>query len=923
MKNWLNRFFHFTFWAWNLTFLAVVYLGILPPIGIPLIEATVDGWIPLGFSLTLLGIIAIVPISCVIGFKYLRKQPLQLMRFFYGVEAPLLLLGFTRLFLIRQLTPASSLVLATIAVAIATFAAELKWRYTEGDRRLNGLHLGFHTIAGMVGTYVGILLLFYAVPLTLWFVKGLVSLEWLRILGDMLRYASADVFWWLPLMFLLFGFSCTLFIAMPSAFASFYIYSSYRVWRQFGAQYGRNWASVGAGAVVTAGLLIFFAAQQQPQIQAFEQLKTPPTSDRDRQELLDNRDQLRAGLTNAYLASYRYLSTTEENNHIALMYHHLLGWNDAASGWVQQAYNQVMAPFLYRGSRSDDEKAAQWYAEFFDTSIQQGERSPILDAVRSTYSQDQAKAGVLNVNEERVWLAQQDVNVTERGDWAEVEVHEVYANQTNLDEEVFYSFSLPESAVITGLWLGNTDDLGDRFRFQISPRGAAQQVYNEQVQRQVDPALLEQVGPRHYRLRAYPIPRKLSSEEKRQGKEQPQLHLWLTYKVMHDDRGWPMPDLGEKRNIFWTDKTQRVYNGETVKASVEDWFPAFVAARNSAPATTHQGSAIAGYRVTAQPLSDKDEQLPQNRRFAVILDRSYSMGDRAEAIAETFAWLKQNGFADNQFANNDADLYLTGAPGVQPQRLDDLSRFDLDGIQFYGSISFQQMLQQFAQLRADTPYDGILLVTDEGSYELAEETKELPKLSAPLWMVHLGGLPRAYDDGTVQSLQQSRGGVATDVESVLRRLGTQAQLGDDAIGAFDGYIWRVSPLENAANPANSPKNDGFEAIAARQVILAMTENLDPKDLTNLDAVHAIAKQYEIVSPYSSAIVLVNDAQRDALKRAEAKDDRFDREVEDGQETLSKPPDLMASPVPEPHQYLGAIAAIGLLIFFKRQYPKSS
>ena len=49
------------------------------------------------------------------------------------------------------------------------------------------------------------------------------------------------------------------------------------------------------------------------------------------------------------------------------------------------------------------------------------------------------------------------------------------------------------------------------------------------------------------------------------------------------------------------------------------------------------------------------------------------------------------------------------------------------------------------------------------------------------------------------------------------------------------------------------------------------------------------------------IVLVNDAQRKALEEAEAQADRFEREVEDGQETLTKPSNPLhdVSAVPEP------------------------
>ena len=50
----------------------------------------------------------------------------------------------------------------------------------------------------------------------------------------------------------------------------------------------------------------------------------------------------------------------------------------------------------------------------------------------------------------------------------------------NLQEVVYY-FSLPELAVITGLWLGNSPDKAKADVYQVAPRGAAQAVYREET----------------------------------------------------------------------------------------------------------------------------------------------------------------------------------------------------------------------------------------------------------------------------------------------------------------------------------------------------------------------------------------------------------------------------------------------------------
>ncbi len=929
MKVWLHRLFSTIFWWWNLTFLVIVYLGILPTVGIPLILATLVGIIPLEFTVTLTGLIAIPTVCTWIGTR-LKKHPLQLIRLFYGVEAPLFLLCLIRLFMLREMTAASNLIVGTALLCIGTFALQLFSGYAYRDRKLAWLQLGTHSLVLLMGLYLGTLLLFYAVPLAVSVAIYLFSFEWLPGLLNQSSYEVLQIIWWLPFFFFFWGFSATLFVAMPSALATFYLYSGYQIIRKFSTQYGRKQAFFGAGIVLAAWMVLFLAFQQQPQIQAFNQLENPGATDKERQEILANSNTIRQGLLNAYLLSYRYLSTNQDNNHIREMYHSLLGLDRSTAQVVQNWYNSLMSPFLYQGSREDSQKAETLYEQFFDIPIQKAEAKTILHAVQSTFNQEEAKAGLLNINEQRVLLTQQEVTVTERGDWADVELYEVYENQTSQNEEVFYYFSLPESAVLTGLWLNETADRSDRYVFQISPRGAAQQVYNAQVQRNIDPALLEQVGPRQYRLRVFPIPARFTSWDNTNLHEQPKQHLWLTYKVMQTPQGWAMPQLAEKRNVFWNRNTQRQYNGETVKRLGDAWLPEFLPATNLSSGTAHQVTLPGDYQISAKPLTETDYILPQGKRIAVILDRSYSMRSHAKEVTETVNWLKQKGFADNRLNNNDADLYLTASPGAVPLRLDDMRELNPAQITYYGSLNYREMVQQFQELQGDTNYDAVALISDRGSYELANDNPDLLTLSSPLWMVHLGGLPPAYDDGTLQAIQGTGGGISTDLEEVLQRIATTAKLGKSAVSVVDGYSWFVeapakggtATLSKTLATAPVPDKAGLGSLAARQLILGLSKQIDGASIADLDAIHAIAKRYEIVSPYSSAIVLVNEEQKRQLQEAESRSDRFDREIEDGKEQLSQPHDIMTAAVPEPHQWLGMIGAIGLLIFAKRKWGKS-
>ncbi len=63
------------------------------------------------------------------------------------------------------------------------------------------------------------------------------------------------------------------------------------------------------------------------------------------------------------------------------------------------------------------------------------------------------------------------------------------------------------------------------------------------------------------------------------------------------------------------------------------------------------------------------------------------------------------------------------------------------------------------------------------------------------------------------------------------------------------------------------------------------------------------------------IVLVNEVQKAALRKAELEADRFDREVESGNETTSKPSNAFnVSGVPEPHEWIMIFLVSALLLF---------
>ncbi|NEQ53038.1 MAG: TIGR02921 family PEP-CTERM protein [Leptolyngbya sp. SIO3F4] len=904
MKTALHWLSHSIFWVWNLAFIGVVYLWMLPMTGIPILEAARSGEIPPAFVASILGML-IVPLLCtIVGGKWLRKHPILLMRLFYGVEVPLFGLCLLRLFLIRETTPASAHILITVLAAIAMFAIETLVGYAAYRKRLAWGQMIGHSLILITGLYAGTLLLLYTVPALCYMVYGAVmaiadigNAWWWRELGWFLLHPGELIL--ALLFFTLWVLSCAVFVSMPYVMVNFYVRSWHRIRTAFAKQHGHSWGTT--GTVVGLSCLLFGLLQlHQPQVKAFSLLDgSIPQTSAERLALVNQSDTIRKGLVNGYLFRYRYLGTTEESNQLREMYKAVFDMPEQTAQVFQDFHNGLLSPFLYKGDRNDDDKAEALYTSFFDAPIQKSERNIIRKALQATANRDETQAGVLNLDQKVIRLAEQTVSVNEKDSWAEVEIYEQYENKTIDDQEIFYSFALPESATITGIWLAEEKD-GPRFPFIVSPRGAAQQVYKGEIERAQtrraeDPALLEQVGPRQYRLRVFPIP--FAPSLKEPGK----LHLWMTYQVLQQDGIWPLPQLTEKRNIFWTNKTIHQRQGKTVKVSEDQWFEPGIKAKKKTKATAHQTELAEGYRITATPIAKT--AIPNGRRIAAILDTSYSMGDgsKDEAIRQLKQITKQNKL----------DFYLTTATGESQSPSDNIKSFSQ--VVPYGSLQPAEMLQQFAQQhRSDVNYDAILLLTDAGSYELTEENLELPELSAPLWLVHMGKqLPSAYDDALLETIQSTRGGVATDVTAVLQRLDKNV---------IDGYEWSVTAT-TADNVQSTSQTDEFAPLAARQLILKRSHTVDMTQLENLDAVHAIAKRTQIVTPYSSMLVLVNDRQRELLRRAEAAADRFEREVEDGQDELTDPNNPLNSvSVPEPGSIIGIGFIAGGLLLLKRKRP---
>jgi putative PEP-CTERM system integral membrane protein len=888
------------FWPWNLLCLCLVFFGLVPRVLVDLVRETARGLIPWNLTLAVFCLMAIPLLSVAWGTRLFR-HPRKLVALLYGLEVPLCLVFLFRIFLVRELTPALALVGGAFLVACGCFAYELARE--PGPRVWGDLaRLCGHTVAGLTSFYLGAILAFYVPVVAVAFGKEFFAFEWVRPVFRLISEGRILFF----LVAVLVAFSAVLFLAAPLAFMFLHRRSFFRVFERCRVQVGRSFCRivVATTAVLVVGL--FIVLSRQPQRLAFQLLSTVPSNDAERARLLASRADIRRGLLEAYLSPYRYLSARGENTHLAGLYQKVLHFPPGASVLVEGAQKALLAPLLYDGEsmRGDQDRALKLYASFFDTPIQRKERSSILQALAATWNREERSAGLLNQDQRQVKLVRQEIRVEQSWTTATVEIHDQYQNQTNEIQEIFLSFSLPESAVVTGLWLGDSESREKRFAFKVSPRGAAQAVYRGEVARRADPALVEQVGPGQYRLRAFPVPPK--SQDNGQA---PAFHLWLTYAAHPSHGFWPTPRLSERRNVYWDVSTAHFADGQRVRPDQEEWVGARLPAHQTTPSVTEEAVLPGGYLVRREPFQPNQLPDPKGQRFAIVVDRSYSMATVREELEGTLAEIERLG------KGNVLDFYLTSAAtrGEPAERVDTTALGK--PLQFFGGGSLKQWLRQFDKLRANSEYHGLFVITDGDSLDSADDTPPPDTQGAPLWMVHLGGRVAAgYDDPTLELLNRSGGGVATNFWDALRRHAARGE--NDAIINVDGSsLWTLHKTSSPETPMNN-----FSRLAARQLILTLGRR--HSDVAALDEIHRLAVKYGEVSLYSSMIVLVDEAQRSLLEEAEKHADRFSRHVESGEESLQHPTNPLAfAATPEPHEWvlIGlAVVAAAIALRQRRQ-----
>lgn len=916
----------------------------------------------------------IATLILVVSTKIYRR-PLDLLKIFFGVEIPLMGLNLLGIVFLRQMTPVTWLFFLSITASILGLLIHLFYP-NIGSKIKQTLLLISHQAALVVSGYASLLALFF-LPIVIAFIFNILARsgrDIIRGLFDSLIHGGILPFLLMLFFLILFTLTISFFVIAPIAAIAIFWSTAKVLFNQLSHQQGLRYTKILSITFISIFILttLFFSIQRSNNwyvgdLNTLRNASTFEQKQKIAEKLIKNDKDLKDTLTSTYLARYKYLSDVNINI-LQQGYKNELSATDSVANFIQKSFITIATPFIYRGNFKEDiKRASQDYEELFDNSIQKGEQETIIKTLKATNTHDELKAGLLDRDKQSVKVVSRVVSVDTQFDGllSKITIEEEYKNTVDQPQEVYYEFYLPEDSVVTELKLGPDLEFGSNSADKvaslpsqpsqpnqstqispvpkkqadtaiIAPRGAANRTYSQQVRYRVDPALLEQAGPRQYRLRIFPIPaegrdfngRTTSAPQKNQ-------RVRFSYITVRSDEGVMLPRIIQQRNVFIDGNTQKRYliNGQEVKYSTD---PQVINLNSSnycynsiLQSDTEIGQVVflphslnpqlKGFYSCQNRFANVNKNL-NGLKIALLLDVSYS-----NKQTDWNKYLQQSFPLKTLLQNNSIDLYYFNDSLSQKISLTQDMLNKPWNFPHFGKTDRLHTLKSIPN-----SYDVVFMVTDDGEFDGkgADGLEVTPK--APVYIIHLQALP-IYNDALTSYILQSGGQVVSSGNEALEHFWLLKQekntQGTPSILDVDNYgTWMVvkggSVLALDNKPVAGTSSDLFTALAKKKMIEQSISRLNSiTNLTSLDQIHRIAEQSSLVTPFSSMVVLVTDAQKEQLKKASAESNRYIADFDIGEETLGDPSGgglLEIGAVPEPHEWVLIISGLGLLFYLNRR-----
>ncbi len=586
-------------------------------------------------------------------------------------------------------------------------------------------------------------------------------------------------------------------------------------------------------------------------------------------ELLPNETAVRRAIEDISDLGGRYLFTRDDEVIKDLYQTAFKSMSDGAAGVIDSVFSAAAYPFIYFGPTDSDGKLSQAFTDLYG-------------------SDTDSRTDTMNVRlVGRVIHADLDAGKA----LATVRVRDQYTNTTYMNQEVIYEFSLPDGTVVTGLKLG--PDL--EFEGQIAPRGAAATVYQREVNRSRDPALLEQTGPRQWRLRVFPVPG--LNDTTLGGKNQ---QVEFTYVSPVLPGGYPVPAYSKTTNLKIDGGSVMAYDIDGSPAALtkdsqyvrlaDGSLPVDVCSLNTlgsaAIGETTARITFTGADTTASAASDcfSSHSKPplSGLSIALLFDASRDGNKKIFEAAKTY--LKDSPAI---LSNNTITLYRFNTVMSSGKKITADSVDSDFSTAFFGSSDLSKILKL-----PNSPKDAdiIIIATDANQSLTPAGDIPLPR-NIPVYMLHASNAIPPYSAKLTQVILSGGGASVNTLAEALTDYMRLERVKNDKRILSGTIYYTVETDETVAAPTvfgSSPFASSWPVVtggnpAGIGPLVAhayFTRELSafPYDVSGnlpyLDAAHAFAKSSGIVTPYSSLIALVNATQQQMLDRESLTYDRY-------------------------------------------------
>ncbi len=648
-------------------------------------------------------------------FVCFKKNRIKTVDFFFGIEVPVLLLSLTRIIFMRELTPFYFLILISIVLAILFFFFDF---INIKNEKLQKIKVYIFEVPIVLSTYFSILALFFIIPLIIYGIKSIFSIDYIDFIKscfeclleiDFLQIIAAIYSYLIAICSILIFL---LFILSPITSTIVYV-------KQFIIEYKKtkNKKSCLVFALVYVlilGLSSFHlsslnldselsAVKNAKTYEELQQIKISPIKQYFIKRIyLDN-----------YVANQRYVFD-KNSDIISSLYGDKETFNNKTLGLIaQNVFNKIAYPFYYPESFSDN-SANDKFIEFFNDDMQLQLRKDIKNSINSTYFNKSETATLLDIDSKDVLVKKRDIIIekTKTQSIYKVVFVETYQNQKKDDREVYYEFSLPKNAVITALSLGTNL----QYKGVLSSKGAARKTYLAQTIKRKDPALLEKNGPIQYTLRVYPVYGKRAKLNQK---------VSFEYYVYSKEGIIPLPNFSQSRNAFFGFLTKEniTYENKIVKA------------KNN--------------QVIVDDSKKNGFNLPQNQRVALLFDTSYSNKINWEEYSKKeLSSLIELNSVDFYFFNKFLSPKMHSLESIKQKNFSKSARYD-------------------AYCSLDNDYDSAIIFSTNSVFDYSKF--DYCKNNFPLYIIHLSDkntIP-PYNKALTNLIYETKGAIGTSLEEVF------------------------------------------------------------------------------------------------------------------------------------------------------------